>query len=198
MGGMPDEATTKNKARLASFGVLLESEERALAIEKQRQQAEKSDACTADADCSGGQVCDTEQGICIAEVTDPKDPPSPLFTPIGWSGVALGGIGIGLLTGATLTSVALGPDIETHERLLNDDDPSNDAEAEELGEELTRRQNRGRMLLFSGAAATTVGVGLIVVDLLVLKGESDENASRARLIPSFSESGAGFTFTTRF
>lgn len=196
MGGMPDEATTKNKARLAAFEILVNTESSAETIVSVADQQASEGTCAVDDDCQTGEVCNVRRGICV-ESLEPTER-DPLFSPVGWAGVGLSGVGLGLLGAATVTSIGLGPDIDRHDTLVNDGDPSNDAEAAELGKKLKSRQSRGKIFLFTGLAATAIGGGLIVVDLLVLKGDGAEAQPEAVLLPAFWPSGGGFTFTTRF
>ena len=138
------------------------------------------------------------RGICVAELPTPEPTPEPLFSAIGWAGVGATAVGIGMLTGAGVTSLGVA---KNDERLEVVSDPQNaefDAtERDELIAKLEGQRSLGRILVLGGAGLTLAGVSLIVVDLLTGNKEEEPGAS-ARLVPLFLPDGGGLVFTHRF
>ncbi len=189
MGGMPDEVRDGNLGRMGAYMIAQRSEEVAEDIAKPD---DAPDVCSTNDDCDEGYLCNIRIGACVERIgPDPEEPGEPLFSPIGWAGVGVGALGIGLTTGAIIVSAGLKDDIEEHSRLL-DEDP--DA-ADELGQQIRGRQTLGKVLLFSGIGAVAAGGGLVVYDLFF---REDSDAEGSAMVPWFSTDGAGFSWVTRF
>lgn len=189
MGDMPDEATTKNRGRLASLPIVVQAESIAQALAAPKDAAPPT--CAVDTDCEDGYICNIRRGICVASLVPETPPYDPLFSPLGWAGVGLAGAGVAMITAMLIINAGLPADIEEAERLYAE---GRDEEALALEGKIDSRQTLGIILLIGGAAATAGGAGLIVYDLFL----SGEEEAPAALIPYVSSDGAGLTWRLRF
>lgn len=200
-GGMPPDVTTKNDARLVSFAVLVRSGEFGDRIVAERAKADEVPTCATNADCSDGEVCNMRRGICVAEFPQATKPePSALFGPLGWAGVGAGAVGIGMLVGGGITSLAVKKNEDRLELVADPNGAEFDAaERDTLINKLDGQKTLGKVLVLGGAGLTVAGAALVVVDLFVLRdGDTEADTTTARLVPIFLPDGGGLAFTARF
>lgn len=126
----------------------------------------------------------------IVKVIPPKKgdttPEGSSFGMLGWSGVGVSVLGVGLMGGALLVNGGLGQEIDDYEEeARNDPNPPRDSAR---FDEISSSQTTGKVLLFSGAGLAAAGVTLILVDLL---SDSDSQATQARVTPLLAPSKNG-------
>jgi tetratricopeptide (TPR) repeat protein len=169
MPGMPEAARVRNDARVGALAVALSAESMASRIS--RLATPTSNA-----------------------TRTPLDEPNHGYAPgpIGWTAVALGGAGAGLLTYALVLDRSLENDIEAY-RSASDEGQVSDYDA--LRDRIATRTTRGRIALYSGLGLTIAGAGLLAYDLLDTNGAPNYKVS-VGLHPLFD--GAGLTLTARF
>lgn len=188
--GLPPEAADKNSARIESWQIALRSSEIAESIAGPGEAQAR--ACTTDSDCGGGMVCDTSQSACVgssADLTAGTTSESTLGT-LGWTGIGLGIVGIGLVTTALVLDSSLSSDFDELDQARADGDQQR---AEQLEADIESTQSTGQIMLFAGAGAAVVGGTLLVIDLL----DSDEKES-AQIVPMLGREQVGASFMTRF
>ena len=187
MGGMPDEAETKNKARLVAFTSLVNSEE--MATDFAAQPAEGT--CATNADCGDGEVCNVRRGLCVEEIPGGGDDSEPLFGPVGWAGVGTAGLGVVLMATGAIFSVQVA---KTQDELSG----QSGTEAEETLAKLKRQKTTGAIALVSGIGALLIGGGLVATDLFLLPLDTETDTSTARFSPVFGPDHVGFSWSLRF
>ncbi|MFP4600552.1 MAG: tetratricopeptide repeat protein [Persicimonas sp.] len=153
-GGLPDKIIWRNRAVIAALTVRLRAESVA------------------------GDVHDERRAL--AGVGDPGPEPrstdgSELGT-LGWTGVGLLGVGVGLTAYATYVEVSLRDDIDAYKRAA-EQDPDEHAR---LREDIDARQSRGRIALYSGIGLGGLGVGLWLTDLL---GTNEQDSPTVAVTP---------------
>lgn len=151
-GTLPPQVALRNDARIAALSIALTSE-----TITARTAAEASNAALAAGFNTGG-------------FRHPDDAP-PLWerlTPVGWTGVATASAGVVLLAYSAAVNYGLGTDIA---RYQTTPDPQ---EYNRLKDDITTRSARGRITLYSGAALTAIGAGLLTFDLLYDRSNADD------------------------
>lgn len=126
----------------------------------------------------------------VVKVVPPKGVDTPEqgsgFGLLGWSGVGVGVVGVGLMGGALLVSGGLGEEIDAYEEdARNDPNPPRDSTR---FDDITNTQTTGKVLLFSGAGLATAGVVMILIDVL---SDSDSQATQATVTPLLAPSRGG-------
>ncbi len=188
-GGMEPDVALKNDARLASFAIIISAGDTVNQIVAAAN-APKPSTCRINKDCDEGMICNIGTGACVVE-DQTFDDSTPLFGPVGWAGVGATAVGIGLLVGGGVTSVAVSKNTD---RL--DDSTLSATERDELTAKIDRQKSLGRILILGGGGLAIVGAGLVVVDLLVL-GKRDEEPS-AGFTPIIVPGGAGIGWAATF
>lgn len=189
--GLPREAADKNAARLNSWGLTLQATQ----IAERLGSTDESDGCTTDAECGEDMTCDTTRNVCQTNGADlhvkNSETDSGGLSALGWTGVALGVAGVGLITTSIILDAGLTSDFDA----LDQARASGDTQAQErLEEDIESTQSTGKILLFAGAGAAAVGITLLVIDLL----SGDEESSTATFSPMVGPDQAGAIFSTRF
>lgn len=180
-GGMSPQDTTNNRARLLAFDVRLSTQ----ALGASPQPAPQ---CSTDAECNGG-TCDA--GLCVLpEVARAEVSSGGGLGALGYTGIGATAVGVGLLVGAGVTSLAVARNQED----LATIDPSDRSGVDELMVKINTNKNLGKFMLIGGAGLTTVGVALVVIDLVVVR----KPATTAVLSPVLLSGGGGLAFTRRF
>lgn len=176
-GDLPREAAQKNTARLRSWKLAMRAEAIADATQSQTVAG-----CTSNSQCESGQQCDLESQQCVVA------PPPTVVTSafprlLGWSGIGLAAIGLGLTTGAIVLDMSLSSDFDLLDEARADQD---DARADRIASDIESTQSTGRILLFAGIGTVAVGTTLILFDLLM----GSEESSTA-LFPAVTEDSIG-------
>lgn len=156
MGGLGERESALNEARLAAIPRIQD----AMSIASDIEQA------------LAAQVSKAEQAPPEAIVDTNAPPPSESsFGALGWIGVATSVAGAGLLTGALVSELSLQNKWEEFEAAAAAQDTTRHAE---LKEEIERGQRTGKILLYSGAGVTALGITFIVVDLFTSPSDQRE------------------------
>lgn len=142
--GMPPEVVVRNQARIHSFSVILAS-------------TQVASEMSARVETEGTEV--TDPVVTQRTTTKPDG-----VTVLGWSGVALAAVGVGLILGGVATNSAIVADIETYEGAARNGDS---AAYERLGTDIANKQKTGKLLYGIGFGAAGLGAALFVVDLFV-------------------------------
>lgn len=151
---MPDKAVPVNAARIGAWGRVLQARALGEAIRAGEQPQASAEVA--------------EQGDALRELEEPVEAPSAGLSALGWSGIAAGAAGVGLLGYATYVELSLGDDIDAYKSAA--EAPTPDA-YQSYKDDLATRQSVGLIALYSGAALTALGVGLLSYDLLREDGE---------------------------
>lgn len=168
--GLPDRAIPKTDGRIAGYRVIAQSKQRA------------SDAAE----------------VASSPAPDPAAPPGPDPKPApepqglsarGWTGIASGAAGLGLLAGAFAIERSLASQLQPYRRSAREGDLEEyrDFQKNRLGE-LRRLQTTGRIFFAAGLAAASTGATLLIWDLSSNAGAPDR-AARLRVMPT----GAGLS-----
>ena len=110
---------------------------------------------------------------------------------LGWVGVGVAVLGAGVLGGALLTDREIDEALMELERAAANGDR---AEFNRLSDDVDTLQTRGRILTFSGLGVASLGLGLIVFDLLT---ENEPRSQSVGVIP-LREGGAVVNMRVRF
>lgn len=172
LGGLPDDIELRLRSRLHAYEVELQARETAeeLSSEDEVARTSPSDSATS------------------PEVTSPPDltveGPADAggLGALGWSGIAIGSLGILALGGAAFLHFDLDATMADYEEAQQDGDSQR---AHRLYDEILERQSLGRMISYGGAGALVLGTALLTIDLL----RSDDSSSTGDLViaPSSSE-----------
>lgn len=147
MGGMPDEITVRNEARLTAFEVILDAQAvatSAKAVAQDDQQVKDDD------------VIKDEQKMTIERADGIKT--------IGYIGIGLAAVGGGLVLGGFVTNESVKSDITDFRNAATQGDR---ATYDSLAESIPNKQRTGKLLYAMGAAAVGVGFVLFVTDIFV-------------------------------
>lgn len=150
MGGPSEREQVRNAARTRGVGVVLTAgqvgDDVAEAIEERKRRTEEQpDEPVADID----------------DVAEPPDVDDRRLGAMGWTGVALTGLGAGALGYATVVNFRLGGKIEDYERAALHG-PEDDYDR--LRTEIETDTRNGQIALYSGAGLLTIGLALWLVD----------------------------------
>lgn len=165
--GMTDEIKVRNEARVASFGSVMLAQSVAVDVNA------KPDAVVSDESDSAG------------------DAESSSFGALGWSGAAIAAIGVAGLGFSLILNNQVANDKEALEeaKARNDFD-----EAERLTEEVNSTRQTGLIILFTGIGLTTIGLSMVLWDLL----DDPSESSSASLAPLIMTDGAGVSIGGTF
>jgi hypothetical protein len=154
MEGMPQKMSTGNDGRIRGLERIMEARTVAESIVASHDRAEpasrakpvsRAEAPAKDTDAMGG---------------------------LGWTGVTMTAVGVGLLGYAAVTHVQLDADISAYQEASANRQV---ATYEQYRQEISDKQDIGRVALYSGAGLAAVGLGLWLTDLL--SDSSDDQAS---------------------
>src|SRR5690554_3397180 len=144
---MPEKAMPVNSARVRAWGRVLQA--RAL-----------GDAIIA---ADALQAADESQDEYeITAIKKPVAAPSSGLSALGWSGVAAGVAGVGLLGYATYVELSMGDEIDAYKAAADAPSPR---DYDTYKDDLAGRQTGGLIALYSGAALTALGVGLLSYEI---------------------------------
>jgi tetratricopeptide (TPR) repeat protein len=162
-GGLPDKITPRNRALIDALTVRLQSESIAADIKEERS--------------------------ARAEVDKPAPPPQASddseLGALGWTGVGLMAVGVGLSGYATYVEVSLQDDIDAYKQAAKQDAD----EHARLREDIDSQQRIGRIALYSGIGLGGLGVGLWLTDLL---GTSEEESPTIAVTPGLGSGRVDF------
>ena len=166
-GGLPDKPATKNRARIAAWSAALSARRNSTTVADMR-------ASTA---------------------PEPDPPPTDTgggknLTGIGWTGAALGVIGLGGVGYGVYVDRALSDDIQAYRQAAQQGD--GDA-FRARRQTIQSRQTRGRIALYAGISTAVVGGLIWTVD--ILNGPPDTGPSMSA---SRSDDGGAVGFTLHF
>jgi len=172
---MPEKAVPVNAARARAWQRVLQA--RAL-----------GEGITAGEQLQASEEARHDDALSVIE--KPADAPSSGLSALGWSGVAAGAAGVGLVGYATYVELSMSDDINAYKSAAGA--PTPDA-YQTYKDDLAGRQTAGLIALYSGAALTALGVGLLSYDLLREDGEE-----RASIDVSAGAGGAALRLTYLF
>ncbi|MBA2664452.1 MAG: hypothetical protein H0U74_19350 [Bradymonadaceae bacterium] len=156
--GMPAGVVVRNEARIRAFNINI----------------------------TGHELTESMANVAKVEVKPPveEEPAGASLGTLGWTGVAVAGVGVALLAGGGYMNVAIQDDLEAYRQAAaTGDGPT----YYRLNKELKDSQSTGQILLVSGGILATAGVALLVYDL----STSDDRPKRsARLLTSPTKGGA--------
>ncbi|RDV38480.1 tetratricopeptide repeat protein [Bradymonadaceae bacterium TMQ3] len=147
MEGLPEQAKVRVDARADALFVVVNAEElapRIAAITAAEKSAERTSAQS------------SQPGLSIAPPLDLVRQPEGMGL-VGWAGVGTTVVGAGLLTGALLVDRSLASDIEAYQQAS---DQGRLSDYNELRADIESRANTGKILLYSGAGAAALGLGM--------------------------------------
>lgn len=136
---------------------------------------------------SGLAITKNMSELTVAEVI-PVEPSGGSFGMLGISGIAIGAAGLGLIGGSVLIGAGVSDDITTLESEANGGDQ---ARFDELKTNIESDQSLGKILLFSGAGLTAVGLTLVLVDLM---NDEETVQTSLRVVPTPGGAGAVLNF----
>jgi hypothetical protein len=182
--GLKGKTKAANAALGAACTVALGAPERAEAMAEAANQA-RAEAPTKDARPD--------------EKKDPVDEAPALeadegLGALGWTGTAMLVVGGAALAGAGWTSIELEDDWAAYEEAGADADSARYAQ---LREDISSKQDRGQILLYSGAGLAVAGAALLTVDLMS-GAEGESAASSYTLTPSVGAESVALDFTLAF
>ena len=183
------------RMRLGQTEEAVQAAERALDFEGPDQGFGRESQAKARAMIVGGGVLSAAtqaSGRLSASTTEPSKASSsapspeqfdgggtPILGGLGWSGIALGAIGIGGMIGIPITGNQYERDLQQLRKLRN----SNDRDAfESKRAEAQRARGIGQVLLYAGPALTALGVGMVALDAFVLR--NDRASARMQVTPT--------------
>ena len=178
--GLPEDASLKLGARLAAWSTV----ESSLDVVDDITAPDEGE-CSSDDDCVDGESCSAEN-ICVAI---PEAPPAEGLSGVGWAGVGLTTIGVGLVVGAVILDLGLDDDFEAYDQAVADGDT---ATANQLKDDIESTQSTGKILLYAGIGSAVVGGGLLVYDLLI------DSGSATAVLPVVGRDYAGASLIMRF
>jgi tetratricopeptide (TPR) repeat protein len=141
---LPEQAATKNRARIAAWDRMLRSRVRAGRIDEH-----------------AGRTRGPTGGPDGVQTPPESIPPQPSrgLSAVGWSGIGFSTVGLGLLGYTTYVEWSLEQDIEEYREAANENYSGRFSEKRET---IRERQGRGRIALYAGLGAAAVGTGLLV------------------------------------
>ncbi|AWV88093.1 hypothetical protein [Bradymonas sediminis] len=173
--GMPERAVPVNMARIRAWGSALQARAVVDDINAPEQPT---------------PVSQVEPGDEVRPIPKPQKASSPALSTLGWSGVAASAAGLGLLGYAGYVEASMGDDIEAYKAAAYAPTPE---AYQRHKDDLAARQTVGLVTLYSGAALTAVGLGLLSYDLL-----SEDGAETASIDLSAGGDGATVRLTYLF
>lgn len=153
-GQMPEKAVPVNAARVHAWGHVLQ----ARALSEAIARAPKTPLPR-----------DEEPRDEIVYIEKPGSAPKPGLSALGWSGVAAGAVGVGLVGYATYVDLSMSDDIAAYQSSADAPSPR---DYQAYKDDLAGRQTIGLVSLYSGIALTAAGLGMLGYDLI-----SDNNES---------------------
>ncbi|WP_146618165.1 hypothetical protein [Lujinxingia litoralis] len=176
MEGLPDQARVRVDARVDALHVVVTAE--ALAPEMAEALARKAEA---------------DQHSEEARAALPAPPPLQHANAgmglVGWAGVGTTVVGAGLLTGALLIDRGLSSDLEAYQQAA---DQGRLDDYRRLRSDIESRASTGRILLYSGAGAAVLGLGMWVFGVTAAEGPAEIDLA-------FSPDGSGMVrFSSTF
>lgn len=156
--GMPPEVAVRNEARIASFGVIVRSQDAAPAIA--RAAAENAE--------------EEPEEVVVTPRTETR--PDGI-TALGWVGAGLVAVGGGLLVGGVVTNSAIVGEIDTYRDAAARGDQTTYNESRDT---IEKKQGLGKVLYGVGAGVAGLGAALFIVDLLT----GTEEVPVAALVPT--------------
>ncbi len=174
MKGMPAKIVVKNNARIAAWGRAVEAQKVAKRVveAKAQAQARAKEQAQAKAKEQAQAKVKTEHARRASTSALPADADS--ITPgssthdahlnaLGWTGVWVGVLGMGLAGYAGYVDMSMSDDLAAYKRAARDGDRS---AYQSYKSDLDSRQTIGRIALYSGVACAAIGVTMLTVDLL--------------------------------
>lgn len=133
------------------------------------------DASTTSKDGSASPSAESSEGAATAPPpkTDRSTSSGGKLGVLGWSGIALGGVGVAGLVGLPILASNYDQQVQRLERLSNG--PSR-SEFQTQRDKVESTRTTGRLLTVAAPTVTALGVGLLAVDLLVLE-QNDRRVS---------------------
>jgi len=126
-----------------------------------------------------------------AQTPDPsKKPEDEGFGGLGWAGVAVTAVGVGLMGASLIPNAGLSDQIAEYEDGVRlDPSPSRDQSRYDA---IQSKQSTGKLLLFSGAGLTVVGASLVLYELASSSSqEAAAQETQGALTPLFNISPDG-------
>lgn len=118
-----------------------------------------------------------------------KDDKAEGFGGLGWAGVAVTAVGVGLMGASLIPNAGLSDQIKEYEDGVRlDPNPSRDKSRYDA---IQNKQSTGKLLLFSGAGLTVVGAGLVLFELATSSSQEAAAPQDASLSPLFHISPDG-------
>lgn len=165
MKGMPPKIVVKNNARLAAWGRALAAQHMTKEVLEARRQAKQTAQATKAAGSSTKQASTTTSATSAAH--DTMTPGSSThdagLSGLGWTGVWVGVVGLGLTGYAGYVDMSMSDDLAAYKRAARNNER---AAYNTYKSDLDQRQTIGRIALYSGVACAAIGVTMLTVDLL--------------------------------
>lgn len=155
MGGLPEDTTLKNQARIRAF-------QRALTAEKlSKTLASRAAVATAEPPTAPPAQPAERDGMGV----------------LGWTGIGIAGAGVATLAGVGVLNFMLADDVDAYDkaRAAGDFDTANT-----LYDDINDRQSIGQIMLYSGIGLVAVGGALWAVDYFGVMESTPRDESRAR------------------
>lgn len=162
MEGLPEQARVRVDARVNALYVVVNAEAlapRMAAIAAGEETDTQTSATEEVAEITRQAPTPAQPGQPVRPIAPPLDldPQPEGMGLVGWAGVGTTVVGAGLLTGALLIDRGLSSDIEAYQQAS---DQGRLDDYNQLRADIETRANTGKILLYSGAGAAALGLGM--------------------------------------
>lgn len=162
MEGLPEQARVRVDARVNALYVVVNAEAlapRMAAIAAGEETDTQTSATEEVAEITRQAPTPAQPGQPVRPIAPPLDlnPQPEDMGLVGWAGVGTTVVGAGLLTGALLIDRGLSSDIEAYQQAS---DQGRLDDYNQLRADIETRANTGKILLYSGAGAAALGLGM--------------------------------------
>ena len=180
--GLQPSVVPRNQARIGGFSSIIKAKRIADDV------IEKKEAARAEAERAQSEALRLEKNARIGETNQRRDSGADSsFGALGWTGVAVGTVGLGLLGAALVIDQQVDDDLLRYQQAAEDADQQLYSE---LRSSIQNDQFLGKIFLTSGVATTVMGLIFIIAN-----SASDETVS-LHIAPR--PSGVTFTIGGRF
>jgi hypothetical protein len=182
-GALPEDIRPRNRARIVGLRTAITARGDVVRAARRIEMARKKNA--------EPSISNPAKPAKSTPTTIPAPPPVDAFGAVGWTGVGLQVVGVGVLSYAFVLHQQLGEDIDAFKR-----NPSA-AQKRRLDEE----QTFGQALLYSGAGLAALGTGLLFYDLFngpENPSEATRRGARLRISPMLDASAASLYFELQY
>jgi tetratricopeptide (TPR) repeat protein len=165
--GLSGKAAVSNQGLGAACAIIVDANKRAEAI------AEAAAASRADASTEDSTDPSTDKPSAVSDDSS--------FGVLGWTGAAALVLGGAALGGAGWTALDLDDDWAAYEAA---GEQANTARYEQLRQDISQKQDRGQILLYTGAGLTIAGATLLAVEMLADEPDTQPAPHAYSLTPS--------------